>query len=314
MEMILPEEISRDYYINLKTFVNGSIEALVKVVKPMKQEMMQAEACYSPGMLPLRHRSADLTEEEQEAKLKENWLRSVRRAKQNVRWLCKQMEADRLFTLTYRENVQDREKVKADFTRFLRLVRNGGFRYVNRKGQLVKWHGDKNWRYVAVLERQDRGALHIHCAVQGWQRIEMLRAAWYCALGAAHDAAGADTPGQVNVTSPRADDGQKKRQWKTSRLASYISKYMEKTFEDALAEKKRYWRSKDLQAPVKTRVWLCATNMEEAIKESWAYCQKVYAACCGQGLGGLFTWINDDNTAFWLAADGDAVIATGCPF
>lgn len=307
MECILTGQ-KPDYYITVNEFLNGAVEVLLKVVKPMKQEQMQAAACYSPGMLPLRHRSAD-SEEEQEAKVKENWLRSVRRAKQNVRYLCKQMQADRLFTLTYRENVEDREKVKADFTRFLRLVRNGGFRYINRKGQLVKWHGDKSWRYVAVLERQDRGAFHIHCAVQGWQRVEMLRAAWYSALGAAHDAKGQDTPGQVDVTSPRSDDGRKARQWKTNRLASYISKYMEKTFEEAQSEKKRFWRSKDIQAPVKTRIWLAATNMEQAIKETWAYCQKVYGAN-----GNIFAWIDDSNTAFWLSADCDPLIATGCPF
>jgi hypothetical protein len=56
------------------------------------------------------------TAEEQtpEFEAQQNHNRAVRRAKQNIRWLCKTMQADRLFTLTYRENQTDREQVRAD--------------------------------------------------------------------------------------------------------------------------------------------------------------------------------------------------------
>lgn len=269
MELILNDDfdidnpslsIRGDYYARVTRFVSGGCEALMKVVRPMAQAQFAER--WSNGfpisMAPKPEKSQFEIEEEK----RENQRRAVSHAKKTTRYLVQQMQADRLLTLSYRENMEDREQVKEHFTKFRRLVKEGW------KGR----PGLKNWRYVAVLERQQRGAYHIHIAVKGWQPITFLRECWYRALGASIDAKGADTPGGVNVTPPRDDTGaSRKKEWASVRLASYIVKYMQKTFDDSTTEKNRYWRSKDISAPVTYRHWLMATNMEEAINELIAH-------------------------------------------
>jgi hypothetical protein len=199
------------------------------------------------------------------------------------------MKADRLFTLTYRRNEQDRETVKADFKRFLRLVKKGW------KGQA----GYPNWRYVAVLEQQDRGAFHIHCAVQGWQRISFLRAAWYKALGGQGNETGEGTPGAVNVTNPdKAKWGHTGRQWKSRKLAGYLTKYLAKTFDENATEKKRYWHAKDIAEPVVQRFIIGAVSIVEAIVES------VEMLKFHVGLkGGFDHWLSTSQDSYWLAGE-----------
>lgn len=68
--------------------------------------------------------------------------------------------SDRMLTLTYRENRTDARQCHADLPRFLRLVRDAL---------------PDDYKYVAVFERQKRGAGHWHLAVAGWQRACLLR-------------------------------------------------------------------------------------------------------------------------------------------
>ncbi|MEO7860556.1 MAG: hypothetical protein ABIU05_08945 [Nitrospirales bacterium] len=78
-------------------------------------------------------------------------------------------------TLTYRDNVEDRERVLTDLERLRRMLSRGGY----------------SMPYVAVLECQKRGAIHPHLAVRGFQDIRLLRRRWYKIVGKAQ--------GQVNV-------------------------------------------------------------------------------------------------------------------
>jgi len=245
-----------DYYARVTRYIGGQMSVLMKVVRPMAQaQFADAWGNHFPvSNVPKPEKSAS----EIEAEKAENKQRAVRHAKRIAKDLCLQMQADRLLTLTYRENVQDREKVKADFGRFVRLVKNG-------------WKGHpglKDWRYVAVLELQERGAFHVHIAVKGWQPITFLRACWYRAMGSSIDVKGSETLGGINVTPPRDHTGKgRKKEWATLRLSSYIVKYMSKTFDETTTEKNRYWRSKDIAAPQVHRHWLVATNLLDAINE-----------------------------------------------
>jgi hypothetical protein len=268
------------------------------------------------GGVPRVRDDEDMNEREQEQRQAANWERAVRRAKQSIRWLCKQMAADRLFTLTYRANVEDREQVKADFKEFLRLVRKGGFNYRTKGGEIRRAPPQKGWKYVAVLERQDRGALHIHVAVKGWQRVEVLRAAWYRAASGLDGCrccdgleSGADTPGAVNVTSPR-DFGKNRRDWKTAALAGYITKYLSKTFNECCADKKRYWHSCDVTLPPKQGFFLASTNMLDAIKGALKYANGVY----GLDVNSIMHWVSWGCDCYWLSGNCNDLIATGCPF
>ena len=48
--------------------------------------------------------------------------------------------------------------------------------------------------FVAVLECQQRGAIHPHLAVRGFQDVRLLRRCWYKIVG--------NGQGQVNVRAP----------------------------------------------------------------------------------------------------------------
>lgn len=280
---VMPEFLRGDYHVKIKKYITGGCEVLMRVIKPMAQEKFaeQWSNHFPVSSAPKEEKSLSEIEAEKAA----NHRRAVRKAKQTVRDLANMMQADRLLTLTYRANVQDREKVKADFKSFLRLVRNG---WKDNPGL-----GD--WKYVAVLEKQDRGAFHIHCAVKGYQPIKFIRAAWYRALKADADVSGAETPGQVDITSPRMHLGaSRKREWATHRLASYIVKYMSKTFDESTTEKNRYWRSKDIDPPIINKFWLVSTSLSDALNELWETCK------LREGIDLRKHWLSDDDGTYWF--------------
>lgn len=302
MNEILLDDLEKNYYLNIREFASGAIEAVLKTVRPMKQEAMDASinGCLTSSRFLAP--AVSKTDEEKETSAIDraaNLARAVRRAKQNIRWLCKVMQADRLFTCTYRNNEEDREKVREDFARFLRLVRTG-FKVKHADGSKTQYRPIPDWQYVAVLEKQERGSFHIHCGVKGFQYIKTLRAAWYKAIGGNGDERGEDTPGSVNVTAPAKRWGSSIREWKTEKLAGYLTKYLQKTFDESATEKKRYWHAKDLKAPEIQRMWVGGTNIVQAIKSV------VSTLELSHGLQpGFDMWLSTQNDCFWLAGRGD---------
>lgn len=298
MDLILDQLEEKNYYLNIREFASGAFEAVMKVVKPLSQEQIDAgingtsyaAACAEKGetsrsgFTSFGYSKSD--EDINEFDRAKNHSRAVRRAKQNIRWLCKVMQADRLFTLTYRENVEDRELVRAQFKDFLRRVRE---RF-------------PDWAYVAVLEKQDRGAFHIHCAVRGFQHLGFLRACWHKALGAEGVQLGESSPGNVNVTSPQEKRwGAVSREWKTERLAGYITKYLAKTFDESSTEKRRYWHARDLKVPAKQRLWIGGSNIFDAIKS----CLNTLEFHCGLEGVDFDWWLSTQNDCLWIAGKGD---------
>jgi len=91
----------------------------------------------------------------------------------------------------------DRDRAAADWKEFVRLFR---VRY-------------PEWKYLAVLEKQERGALHLHVAVQGKQDIRWLLRCWLLAIGQAPEEVsawlvggvklGEKSLGAVNVEPPK---------------------------------------------------------------------------------------------------------------
>ena len=126
---------------------------------------------------------------------------------------------DHLLTLTYRENTQERDRVWRDFGRFARLVRKA----------LPK----RTFPFIAVLERQKRGAFHIHAAVAGYQNIPLLRCLW-------HETIGGSDRGNIDV---QHFGGQR------SRLAKYLAKYISKDLAEAGKGVHRYKRSRGIKMP-----------------------------------------------------------------
>jgi hypothetical protein len=150
----------------------------------------------------------------------QNEKRARARAVGEIRrkWLA--IGADHLLTLTYRDNVEDRDRVLTDPDRLRRMLSRGGY----------------SMPYVVVLECQKRGATHPHWAVRGFQDIRLLRCCWYKIVG--------KVQGQVNVKGPRPETSPVK-------LARYLSKYLNKDIDSQPGEfeEHRYFCSLGIAVP-----------------------------------------------------------------
>lgn len=155
-----------------------------------------------------------LTEAEQLAKLAENKERATRRARTKVRRTAKAKGLTTLLTLTYRENMVDRARMQRDLDVFLKRVR----RVIPA------------FEYIAVFERQKRGAWHAHLACQKVlshylkggvlvQSYDLLRSMWRGVVGSDN--------GNVDVSR------NKRVRRSSAKLAAYLSKYIGKTFDQA---------------------------------------------------------------------------------
>lgn len=140
--------------------------------------------------------------------------RATRRARTCVRRLAKFKALTVLLTLTYRENMTDRSRMARDFDVFIKRVRR----------VLV------GFEYICVFETQKRGAWHAHIAVRKIQSHYMhkgalvqsyalLRSMWRGVVGADN--------GNVDVSR------NKRVNRSAAKLASYLSKYIGKTFDQA---------------------------------------------------------------------------------
>lgn len=152
----------------------------------------------------------------------ENEARAARRAKATLRRKCMAMGADRLLTLTYRENVRDYDRAGCDLSKFLRLLR----------------HEFGDFPYVAVAEPQKRGAVHWHLAIRGFRDARTLRRLWRHAAG----------DGNIDVSTggraPKAGD--------PLRIARYLSKYLAKGYSEGHLgglNRKRFRCSKGIVVP-----------------------------------------------------------------
>lgn len=166
-------------------------------------------------------------EHEKPARQETNIARSVRRARTTVRRKALTMAADRLFTLTYRENKTDRDLSFKDFLRFVRLVRE-------------RW---PNFQYIAVAERQKRGAWHFHIATNQFYPVNILNRIWERVVGRNN--------GNVDV--------EYRHRVSPVKIARYMSKYITKGFNDTgtiedehIAGSNRYRVSHGIHDPVQT--------------------------------------------------------------
>lgn len=147
---------------------------------------------------------------------------AVLRARRMVRHRIKAARLDYMLTLTYRENMQDPERLRRDWDAFRRRLRRAG-----------------SFVYVAVIERQRRGAFHLHIAVRGRQNVRLLRVIWRAVVGEYQGHPG----GNVDVRSPFRDRALRHK------LAAYLAKYVAKAFTELTAGAHRYWCSKGIEVP-----------------------------------------------------------------
>ncbi|WP_199066645.1 rolling circle replication-associated protein [Pandoraea apista] len=201
----------------------------------------------------------------------DNQIAAAKRAKQQVRLRCKAIAADRMITLTYRENMQDRERLKRDFDALRRRL--GKF---------------QDFQYVAVSERQKRGAWHIHVAVKGRQNYRVLRSIWQSIVGTDN--------GNVDVRNPFRQKGLRHK------LAAYLGKYLTKDFAEHKMNEKRYWTSRGIVIPERHPIdHILSDNAPRAIVLAFEAAQEV-----GASLDQCQIFWNQDLGCFWLATRENA--------
>ena len=179
----------------------------------------------------------------------DNELRALRRARTRLRHLVLGSGATYLLTLTYRENVTDLERASDDLTVFLR--------HVKRKYP--------SYTYIAVAERQKRGAWHWHLAVCGWQDLAFLRASWLRVVG----------EGNIDVKPPRYGSENLRLG-----LVRYLSKYLSKSMgDDHVLNSRRFRSSHRIHVPER-RYFIPARSFAEARE----YCER-WLVKVGQQVG-----------------------------
>lgn len=172
----------------------------------------------------------------------ENRTRATRRARAEVRRKCKHRALIEILTLTYRENMVDRDRMSHDLDKFVKRVR-----------RVIP-----SFEYVCVFERQTRGAWHAHLAVRRvlpyyWKgghtkklvrSFDLLRSMWRGVVGPQN--------GNIDVSK------RKKQRWSAAKIAGYISKYIGKSFGDNPAHENSYSASNGaLPSPVRYSFATC---------------------------------------------------------
>ncbi len=169
------------------------------------------------------HHQAKAEEDPDEVE-ERNRQRAARRARTQVRRVCKSICADTLLTLTYRANETDLDRCKADLKEFVRRVR-----------RVLP-----DFKAVACFETQKRGAWHVHLATAGiptvlqpvkggdFRSFNVLRSIWHSVVK--------DRGGNIDLS-------RRKRHCKKSiaEVAAYISKYIGKSFLEGMDKGRNRW-------------------------------------------------------------------------
>ena len=193
-----------------------------------------------------------------------NEKRACNRASSKIRHLVLASGADHLLTLTYRENITDLAQAEEDLERFVRLVKASY----------------PDWRYIAVPEKQTRGAWHWHLAVCGWQDIGCVRAAWRHCVG----------EGNIDVQPPKGP-----REKRRFALVRYLTKYLVKGFQEGHElNRHRYRRSQKIEDPV-VSLSLPASARVDVVGF-------VIRKLCEVAGGVGHQWQSEDQTAGWACS------------
>lgn len=156
---------------------------------------------------------------------------SVQRAKTAIRHKCISIRGDRMLTLTYRDNMECRDTAYTHFEKFAK--------------QCKKEFGE--FPYVAVTEKQERGAIHFHLVLNKYYPVNELRKFWHNAIGKREDG---KSPGNIDIQKKasfiKANSNHKQT---ITKMARYLAKYLDKDIEGQQVGKKRYSSSRGIEKP-----------------------------------------------------------------
>lgn len=180
-------------------------------------------------------------------------LRALSAAARRAKTMCRRVIItegfDEMLTLTYRENQEDRNLCKQHFNIwFKRMKRALG-----------------EFRFCASFERQERGAMHIHCATHKLPQHAQYRGvkikAWELGTRIWRDIVGADN-GMCFVGGKSRTGLPRRQRMGLAKMAAYVSKYIMKDFEQAPAESNRYSRSNGTQVGKSEKMQLLCSLAE----------------------------------------------------
>lgn len=167
--------------------------------------------------------------------LAERHLQALKKAAQRAKQMCRRVIIaegfNELLTLTYRDNQEDRELCKRHFKEWVRRMKRalGG-----------------TFRYCASFERQKRGAMHVHIACHKLpvhaERKGVKIQGWRLGTDVWHGIVGEDN-GLCYVGGRTKWGKGRRKQMSLAKMASYVSKYILKDYEDTPEESNRYSRS-----------------------------------------------------------------------
>jgi hypothetical protein len=201
---------------------------------------------------------------------------SARRAKTNVRHACKAINADTLLTLTYRANQGDLLLTKSHLKEFAR--------------RMYRVH--PTFVAVAGFERQKRGAWHVHLATvslpNALQRngvrirsYDLIRSIWRSVVGS--------LDGNIDVAKRKRNS-----QRSPARIASYLSKYITKAFQEGEKHSNRWTKFGDVPKASKF-VLGNFSSMREAIENAYALIGSTHAV--------VTTFFSQLFDSFFIAAE-----------
>ena len=203
---------------------------------------------------------APLTEAEKLERLTQNRDKAGRRARTKVRRLCLSKYLDCMLTLTYRENMVDRDRCKRDLDVFLKRLR-----------RVLP-----TFQYIAVLERQERGAWHVHIACHRVQShymhkgmlvksFDLLRALWRAVVGTDN--------GTVNVSKRKGRPSPRK-------VAMYLAKYIGKDLGEDLRKWENSYSASGRALPQPIVVRVLRSLLSDACRDSLDLLEAEMSAGC----------------------------------
>lgn len=235
----------QDYQWRLKIqpFTQGGFEArAVLVNRNHLNRLVNANRERGKRIKPKERDHADIQRDREKA---------AYRAARKVRQFCIEIRADRLLTLTTRNLLKDYDALIATWKRFMRIVEAAG----------------EKFDYVAIPELHKNGEhYHIHAAINGFIRAELLRRCWQIALGGRGDERGRHALGNVDIKQGRR--GYQEPTKRAVCIARYISKYITKSYlEHHQFNRKRYWVPRTIKLPESAAEWMQAQTVAEAVQE-----------------------------------------------
>lgn len=229
--------------LKIQPFTSGGFEAkAVLVNRNHLNRLINASRERGLRSKPKERDSADIQRDREKA---------AYRAARRVRHFALEIRADRLLTLTTRHILTDYDDVTATWKRFMRVLEAANAKF----------------DYIAVPELHNSGEhYHIHAAINGFVRADLLRRCWQIALGGKGNEQGINALGNVDIKQQRKRAKDPAKQ--CLGIARYISKYITKSyFEHHQFNRKRYWVPRSIKLPESMGEWMRAETIAEAVQE-----------------------------------------------